>query len=97
MRRALLVVGLILLILVIVLIAAPSQTPAKCSTAKQPCLELVSESGKLTGIKFNDFRFGPAGCVYYRMTTKDKFSEYCGGYTMEWIGPGTLPSVGAKV
>lgn len=58
-----------------------------CSTAAQPCLELLDTSGQPTGIKFNDYELGSRGCVYYRLTMQDSFKEYCGGYTMLWIGP----------
>jgi hypothetical protein len=70
--------------------------PAACTTAQAPCIALVNESGQVFA-KVNDFRFGPQGCIYYRVTTADQFQEHCGGYTMQWIGPGTPPGKAGTV
>lgn len=75
----------------------PSLSNSQPCTNAKPCIELADNNGKPLGIKFNDFRFGPQGCIYYRMNVGDKFKEWCGGYNMLWIGPGLPPGHESKV
>ncbi|HEX4774975.1 MAG TPA: hypothetical protein VH234_05665 [Candidatus Saccharimonadales bacterium] len=70
-----------------------------CNKGSAPCIQLADNDGKplQPAIKFNDFRFGPQGCIYYLAPSDSKWHEHCGGYEMLWIGPGQPPGVRAKI
>jgi hypothetical protein len=66
----------------------PITSTSQCTSSSNPCIAILDEAGK-TVAKVNDFRFGPQGCIYYRSSVNVTYwHEHCGGYTMEWIGPG---------
>lgn len=57
-----------------------------CAQGQAPCIELLDAKG-VEIARFNDFRFKPNHCITFDAYPKNVWQNYCGSYTLKWIGP----------